>query len=179
MNYLKLIFLGILFFIFSVTKAQVSVNINIGSPPEWGPVGYTDVRYYYLPDLEVYYDIQSSMFIYFGNGVWLHRAHLPSRYRYYDLYSGYKVVMIDYRGDVPYTYFNEYKIKYKKGYRGSSQKTIGAKPGKDNSKNTPQKKSGKQKDYTGEKKSEKKNNKGNSHENKGAKQSHGGGKGKK
>ena len=170
--------LGIIFFISGSMKAQVSVNINIGSPPQWGPVGYTEVRYYYLPDVEAYYDIQSSVFIYYGNGVWLHEAHLPGRYRNYDLYGGYKVVMTDYRGDTPYTNFKEYKVKYKKGYRGPSQKTIGEKPGKGNSKKVSPDQTAKQ-DQKSSPKNEKKNEQSSPGENKGTKQSHGGGKGKK
>ena len=133
MNYLKIIAIGIIMLFSNIIKAQVSVNINIGSPPEWGPIGYTEVRYYYLPDVEAYYDIQSSTFIYFGDGVWLHRAYLPTRYRNYDLYNGYKVVMVDYHGEAPYSHFKEHKMKYKKGYRGPAQKTIGEKPGKNKS----------------------------------------------
>lgn len=126
------------------SKAQVSVNINIGSPPLWGPVGYTDVRYYYLPDVEAYYDIETSMFIYYGGGTWLHRANLPSHYSHYDLYSGYKVVMHDYHGNTPHHHFHDHKKKYAKGYRGKPQKTIGNKPEKGNSKagGSPNKKSG-------------------------------------
>jgi hypothetical protein len=30
----------------NTSKAQVSVNINIGVQPEWGPVGYDYVEYY-------------------------------------------------------------------------------------------------------------------------------------
>ena len=131
MNILKLTVLGIVLFLSTSVKSQVTVNI--GSPPLWGPVGYTDVRYYYLPDVEAYYDVQSSMFIYFGNGVWLRRAYLPGHYRNYDLYDGYKVVITDYRGNEPYIHFHDHKVKYKKGYRGGSQKTIGQKPGKGNS----------------------------------------------
>jgi len=120
-------------FLSGAMQAQVSVNISIGTPPPWGPVGYTEVRYYYLPDVEAYYDVQSSMFIYYGGGAWVRRAYLPSRYRSYDLYSGYKVVMTDYRGDTPYTHFKEHKMKYAKGYHGPAQKTYGEKPGKGNS----------------------------------------------
>ncbi len=112
------------------STAQVSVNVNIGTPPLWGPVGYSDVRYYYLPDVEAYYDVHTSMFIYFGNGVWLRRSYLPSRYSGYDLYGGYKVVMPHYHGSNPYYNHSSYKVKYKKGYKGSPQKTIGAKPNK-------------------------------------------------
>jgi hypothetical protein len=121
------------FFLATAVQAQVTVNINIGTPPPWGPVGYTEVRYYYLPDVEAYYDIQASMFIYYVGGTWVHRDYLPKRYRSYDLYGGYKVVMTDYRGDAPYTYFNEHKTKYSKGYHGQSQKTIGERPGEGNS----------------------------------------------
>lgn len=170
MNYLKLIIIGLIFSISSAMKAQVTVNVNVGNPPEWGPIGYTDVRYYYLPDIEAYYDIETSVFIYFGNGVWIRDPFLPVHYRNYDLFGGYKVVMTDYRGNSPYINFKEYKVKYKKGYRGSSQKTIGIKGGKGNSKNSYQKNLVKH---------QKSNGNNNSPKNKSSHQSHGGGKGKK
>ena len=98
MKQLKTIAIGVIILLSFATKAQVSVNVNIGSPPLWGPVGYAESRYYYLPDVEAYYDVESSMFIYYGGGVWIHNAYLPGRYRNYDLYNGYKVVITDYRG---------------------------------------------------------------------------------
>ena len=127
MHYLKISLLAFVCSVSSVLLSQVSVNVNIGTAPQWGPIGYNDARYYYLPDVEAYYDVHSSMFIYYAGGVWLHRTYLPSHHRHYDLYNGYKVVMTDYRGEKPYIHFKEYKIKYKKGYRGPAQKTIGQK----------------------------------------------------
>src|ERR1041385_1254220 len=134
MKTLKLIIIGVVLLLSGALNAQVSVNVNIGSPPPWGPEGYSEVRYYYLPDVEAYYDVQSSMFIYYGGGTWVHRAYLPTQYRSYDLYSGYKVVMTDYRGNAPYATFKEYKVKYAKGYHGAAQKTISVKPVKGYSK---------------------------------------------
>ncbi len=107
--------------------AQVVVNVNLGSPPKWGPVGYNNVRYYYLPEVAASYDVHTHMFIYYSGGVWLQRSHLPPHLRNYDLYGGYKVVMVDYRDVTPYTTFNHYKVKYKKGYRGPAQKNVGQK----------------------------------------------------
>ena len=132
MKHLKIILIGVIISLSATIKSQVSVNVNIGSPPLWGPVGYAESRYYYLPDVEAYYDVESSMFIYYGGGVWIHNAYLPGRYRNYDLYNGYKVVITDYRGNDPYIHFHDHKVKYKKGYRGGPQKTIGQKPGKGN-----------------------------------------------
>lgn len=109
-------------------SSQVSVRVNINTAPQWGPVGYTDVRYYYLPDVESYYDVQSARFIFLDGGVWIHSEFLPLQYRSYDLYSGYKVVMSDYRGNSPYSHFKEHRVKYAKGYRGREQRNIGERP---------------------------------------------------
>lgn len=173
MKIVKLMIIGLLFFFVNTTKAQVSVNISIGSPPPWGAVGYTEVRYYYLPDIEAYYDIESAVFIYYDGGVWIRRAYLPSRYSNYDLYGGYKVVISDYRGNTPYAYFKQHRVKYAKGYKGAAQKTIGQKPG--NVK--PNKGAG----QNSNKSQEQDNEKGNSHQsekNSNGGHGHGGGKGK-
>ncbi|MBP4137171.1 hypothetical protein [Flavobacterium geliluteum] len=122
MKTLKLTIFGIFLLVANATQAQVSVNINIGSPPEWGPVGYTEMEYYYLPDIEAYYDVRATQFIYFGGGKWIRSSRLPRQYRNYDLYGGYKVVLNDYHGRRPYTYFKNHRVKYYKGYHGAPQK---------------------------------------------------------
>ena len=124
MKALKLIVIGIVLFLAIPMNSQIRVNVNIGTPPQWGPVENRDVQYYYLPDVEAYYDVPSAMFIYYNGSSWIRRAQLPAKYRNYDLYHGYKVVMNDYRGNAPYTYFKEYKMKYAKGYRGKAQKNF-------------------------------------------------------
>lgn len=126
MKTLKLIAAGIILLVTSATtQAQVSVNVNIGSPPAWGPVGYSNVDFYYIPDIQAYYDIRYSQFIYFGNGTWIRSRYLPRQYRDYDLYHGYKVVLNDYHGRTPYVYYKNHKAKYYKGYKGKPQKSIG------------------------------------------------------
>jgi len=125
MKTLKLMAVGIFFLLSNITQAQVTVNVNVGAPPPWGPVGYTEVEYYYLPDVESYYDIRSEQFIYLNGGVWTRSRYLPRMYRNYDLYNGYKVVLSDYHGTRPYDNFNHHRAAYHKGYRDGVQKTIG------------------------------------------------------
>lgn len=132
MKKIQLITLGIVLCLSITTQAQISLRVNIGTPPLWGPVGYTEVRYYYLPDVEAYYDVPASMFIYNYRGTWIHRRYLPRKYRGYDLYNGYKVVMKDYHGDAPYTQFREHKMLYARGYHEEPQRTIGERPGRGN-----------------------------------------------
>lgn len=134
MKTIKSIIIGLLFFAASSTQAQVSVNVNIGTPnvnvnigrpPVWGPVGYDDMEYYYLPDIQVYYDIRLAQYIYFGDGRWIRTRNLPNYCRNYDLYHGYKVVLTDYHGNAPYSHFNNHRVKYYKGYKGKPQKCRG------------------------------------------------------
>jgi hypothetical protein len=94
---MKRIILAVIFGVASFsnisTKAQVNVNINIGSQPQWGPTGYDHVDYYYLPDVDAYYNVPARQYVYQNNGGWVWRNSLPSQYSGFDLYNAYKVVM--------------------------------------------------------------------------------------
>jgi hypothetical protein len=75
------------------TQAQVSVNINIGSQPLWGPIGYDYVRYYYMPEIDVYYNVATRKYTYWHKNKWITRSSIPKHYRHVDLYRTYKVVV--------------------------------------------------------------------------------------
>ena len=96
-------------FICIPASAQVRVNINIGNQPVWGPVGYDHVDYYYLPDIESYYYVPTRQFIYLSNGRWTFSTSLPYRYRNYNLYTGYKVVVNEPR---PYLNYSRQRTEY-------------------------------------------------------------------
>lgn len=117
---MKKIFLTMLLIgsILATEKADAQINVNIGLQPAWGPTGYQYVDYYYLPDIETYYYVPSKQFIYLNNGKWIYSAGLPSRYRTYNLYNGYKVVVNEPK---PYLQHATYKVKYAK-YKGSNGK---------------------------------------------------------
>ncbi|MCD8309951.1 MAG: hypothetical protein LUB83_01840 [Prevotellaceae bacterium] len=68
---------------------------NIDLQPAWGPVGYELAYFYYLPDLNIYYDVENALFYLLSGGVWVATQYLPDRYRIYDLYTLYKVVIND------------------------------------------------------------------------------------
>jgi hypothetical protein len=80
---------------FKHADAQISFGIgfNIGNQPDWGPTGYNNASYYYMPDIGAYYDVNAHQYIYLDNNIWVHRGFLPPRYSHYDLYGGYKVVI--------------------------------------------------------------------------------------
>ena len=76
-------------------------------------------------DIQAYYDIRATQFIYFGEGKWIRSRNLPNQHRNYNLYNGYKVVLNDYHGSRPYSNFKTHKVKYYKRYKGKPQKSIG------------------------------------------------------
>ncbi len=98
-------------------KSQVSVHINIGRQPVWGPVGYDYVNYYYLPDMDVYYDVPRGLFVYYDLGRWNFAASLPARYGRYDLYHSYKVVVNDRDPWLRNTYYRSHYGAYRGRYQ--------------------------------------------------------------
>ena len=44
------------------SQAQLSVSINIGNQPAWAPEGYDEAQYYYIPDMDMYYDVPAHQF---------------------------------------------------------------------------------------------------------------------
>jgi len=83
--------------------------VNLDRQPVWGPTGYDHVDYYYMPDIGVYYSVPEHMYYYNEGGLWIHRSSLPYRYRHYDLYHSYKVVVNDRE---PYRNDRMYREKY-------------------------------------------------------------------
>ncbi|MFT3826340.1 MAG: hypothetical protein QM731_20625 [Chitinophagaceae bacterium] len=110
-------------FIYTSANAQVkfSVNINIGSQPDWGPSGYNYAEYYYLPEIDAYYYIPKKQFIYQDRGSWIFANSLPSRFHNFDLYRSYKVVVNEPK---PYNNNRMYQSKYGQFRNDHNQRVI-------------------------------------------------------
>lgn len=61
--------------------------------PRWAPPAYQGARYYYLPDIECYYDLSSDEFIYLYDGSWRYSRSVPSYYSNFDLDNSFTVVL--------------------------------------------------------------------------------------
>ncbi len=101
-------------------KAQVSINVNIGTQPLWGPVGYDYVDYYYVPDIEMYYSVPTHQYTYFDGGRWITVRSLPPRYANFDLYHAHKVVINE---RSPWLHHDRYRTEYVR-YKGKHDQMI-------------------------------------------------------
>lgn len=106
-TYKTFLFIVITSLFSSTLFGQVSVGINIGVPAP---------RYYYLQDIEAYFDIQASMYIFLSGGRWIHARMLPARYGHYDFDHGHKIIINDYHGSRPYNYYREHRSRFPKGH---------------------------------------------------------------
>jgi hypothetical protein len=122
-NYMKKLFLSILLIstgIFELAQAQISVHFNIGTQPLWGPVGYDYVQYYYIPDIDAYYDVPNRQYVYLDGGRWITRRSLPPQYRTIDLYTVHKEVINE---PTPWMHHDRYRTQYIQ-YKGRHDQQI-------------------------------------------------------
>jgi hypothetical protein len=104
------------------SKAQVrfGLNVNFGSRPSWGLADNYAGDYYYMPDIDTYYDIPHRQFIYYEGNNWVFASQLPYQYRNYDLNRGYKVAINEYK---PYLHADVYRNRY--GNYGRNDQFVG------------------------------------------------------
>ncbi|WP_310557163.1 hypothetical protein [Flavobacterium sp.] len=111
MKNLKFILAAFIVFLSLESSAQVSINLNIGGRPDWCNNYEEDVQYVYMPEIECYYDVRSSVYIYLGGNGWIRSRSLPEYCHNYDMNRGYRVVL-DYRGRSPYAHFDNHRTRY-------------------------------------------------------------------
>lgn len=125
MKNLKILFSLLFLLGLSTANAQVSVNVNVGTPPVWAPATPAGVEYYYLPDVDSYYDIRTTEYVYVTNGRWIRSRSLPVAYRAYRPSPARTIVINDYHGRSPWVKHKVHVVKYK-----GPKKIKGGHPGK-------------------------------------------------
>jgi hypothetical protein len=83
--------------------------------PTWAPPYSQGVRYYYLPDIETYYDLSTGEFVYLNDGQWSYSQGLPSIYSGYDLGNCFTVAL-DYNIYQPWMHHHYYVSHYPRYY---------------------------------------------------------------
>ena len=104
------------------TEAQFRISVHSNNNGQgWGSAGNYQSAYYYLPEIDTYYDIPQRRFIYFNGSNWISDTQLPYAYSNYDLNNGYKVAINEPR---PYLHADRYRQQYSQ-YYNAYQRRIG------------------------------------------------------
>lgn len=91
------------------SSAQAQVNININPAPTAAPpvvVAPASTQYYYIPELNGYYDLGAQRYVVLQNGQWARVANLAG----YNP-AAFHPVAIDYRGATPWVYIDKHRGK--------------------------------------------------------------------
>lgn len=97
-----------------ITNAQTADN----QVPSAADAKKTELRYYYFPNLEAYFDLKEKVYLYKEQGEWVEAEELPKNYGGYSLYNKVKVNITDYDGDEPYLMIDIHKKKYPYNSKG-------------------------------------------------------------
>ncbi len=76
-----------------MSYGTTGTNYSEYQNPHWAPPYHQGARYYYIPDIETYYDIVTGDFIFLYNGRWSYSRQLPSIYASFDLDNCFTVVL--------------------------------------------------------------------------------------
>lgn len=119
----KFLLTAMVFMAVNQVGAQVKTTVTTTKTtiPDWGVAGQDNATYYYIPATETYYDVRKGEYVYQQDGKWVKTTTLPTEYKDYDLYNGYKVVLTD--DKEPYADYDNMRVKYAKTYKGDPQKT--------------------------------------------------------
>jgi len=101
----------------------VDVGVNI-TPPFWAPTyeNVDRIHYYYLPDIECYYDVWNQEFVYLDDGNWMFASQLPSFYSWYNFNADPFVVVLDWHVHEPWMHHHFYVAHYPRYYYRSVYK---------------------------------------------------------
>lgn len=133
-NIFLLAIFTILYFVFTSCGSSYPVTTTPQySNPAWAPASTNGVRYYYLPDIESYYDLSNNDFVYMNDGQWQFSNTIPPMYNNYNLYNGFTVSLNNtvyqpwmhhqqYVANYPpYYYRNKYQGNQYNGIRGFNE----------------------------------------------------------
>jgi len=112
----------------TTSTAQVSVGVGVNIRlPFWAPTyaNVDRVRYYYLPDIECYFDVWNQEFVYLQDGNWMFASQLPQSYAGYDFNANPFVVVLDWNVHEPWMHFHYYVAHYPKFYYRTVYKNEG------------------------------------------------------
>jgi len=79
--------------------AQAQINVNISTAPPVVVGAPADAQYYYVPEINGYYDVPARRYVVLRNGKWA-RVERIDGYNPANFHPQY----IEYRGDAPWTY---------------------------------------------------------------------------
>ncbi len=114
----------------------VSNRPDIVRPPVWAPA-YENadlIHYYYLPDIQAYYDVYNQEYVYLEEGNWRFSAFLPNYYSGFNINNAF-VIVLNSQVHEPWMHHEIYESHYPRFYYQSSANTMNTRGYNENGRN--------------------------------------------
>lgn len=108
--------MGALLFSLQYVQSQIKLDSPNESLIETGINNIVEMRYYYYPNLQTYYDTQKGLYISCEKGNWVTSKFLNTNARGYSLKNGNFKKIKGYTGDEPYTLLKDHKLQFPADY---------------------------------------------------------------
>jgi len=112
MKTITLIAIGILLFSTQFITAQAKSDTLYNRKENISRSADIACRYYYYPNLQVYFDTKRALYISKQNGVWVTSETIDMNARGYCVKNGAYVMIKGYGGNQPYVLLDQHKIMY-------------------------------------------------------------------
>ncbi|MBL0012351.1 MAG: hypothetical protein IPP30_00890 [Flavobacterium sp.] len=110
--------LFLMLFLVHFSSAQKSSKKDV-SPSLIDPISNCQLRYYYYPNLEAYFDTQKRIYYFKEDSEWITDEEIPEGYRGYSLYNKVYVFITDYDDEIITQFIDIHKKKYPYTKRGN------------------------------------------------------------
>ncbi len=128
MKSLKITFFTICLLAVTIVSAQKSApTLKKQLPTVAGttdPSNNCQLRYYYYPNLEAYFDTKKNIYYYMQNGKWITAEEIPNGYKGYSLYKMCKTAVNDYDDEDPTQFINLHKKQFPYAANGKIKNTM-------------------------------------------------------
>lgn len=109
MKSLKITLIAIFLFALNNLNAQSKAT---ATPKLVTPTTNCQLRYYYYPNLEAYFDVKKNIYYFTQNGKWVTAEEIPNGYRGYSLYNKCKIAITDYDDEDPTQFLQLHKKQF-------------------------------------------------------------------
>jgi hypothetical protein len=83
-----------------------------------------ELRYYYFPNMQVYYDMKKGLYHYQKDQSWIVATELPRNYGGYSLFKNERVLITDFDGEQPEIFIKIHKKMYPYNPKGRIKRPL-------------------------------------------------------
>ncbi|MBS7786685.1 hypothetical protein KIH23_05205 [Flavobacterium sp. CYK-55] len=94
-----------------LSQAQSEAK-QTSTAPLVDPVTNCQLRYYYFPNIEAYFDTQKRFYYFKQDGDWITADEIPEGYRGYSIYNKVNIFINDYDDEDPCQFIELHRKKY-------------------------------------------------------------------